>query len=146
MVPTLEIKVTARLNWVITLLLYCAIPLFLTLGLKGFHQFNKNPMRWLLYLTTGAPLFIFTITFARQIGEIRIAEGQLHFRTIGRLPLIPFGPESTVFEVPVGSEFIWRDNYLLVKVQGTYVYQFSIGVSKKRLAQWFQENGLTQPI
>ncbi len=33
----------------------------------------------------------------------------------------------------------------MAKIQGTFVYQFSIGVSKKRLAQWFQENGLTRP-
>jgi hypothetical protein len=107
--PT-QMKATARLNWVITLLLYCAIPLFFYLGLNGFHSFNKNPMKWLLYLTAGIPLFVVPITFARQIREIRIAEVQLHFRTIGRFPLIPFGPESTVFEVPLGSEFIWRDN------------------------------------
>jgi len=112
-----------------------------------FHVFNEHPFAYVNLVLLLVAIFVLPYSMGNLVTEIRREGSNLVFQSFGRLPLVPYGPTSTEVRVSAGSAFEWRRPLLIAKNQGGFDLHFKLAtrVNKRRLADWFEQNGISKP-
>ncbi len=111
-----------------------------------FQLFRAHPFNLVFLVLIPFAWYTIPFSFGNLVIRMQREGEELVFSTIGRPPLIPWGPIPTEYRVPALAEFKWSRPHLFVS-QGDLGWQFTLAVfiRSSQIAEWFHDVGLPKP-
>jgi len=143
----INFKIWNWFKWLYTILFWGA-PVYLIYDIfKHYTKYNQTKIPYLMMPLGLAVIALIPFTVGNLIVKIAIKDHDLVFKTLGRLPLVPYGTDSVEICLPKTSILKWSHPHLFATAPDGMQYMFTPAVlfRIKRLASWLNENGLPKP-
>jgi uncharacterized membrane protein YhdT len=145
---TLQHRPSPASRWLLSVTCYL-VPLLLAVYVAThFQEMNDHPRQWFIALVALAAPLGSLFNSSAALAELALVDGKLRFTTLGRPPVLFFGPKAKVITVPADAPIKWTKSMLILQPEpgGPKVgVALPSGLSRSQLAAWFDAQRLLRP-